>query len=432
MVPLISATAPVEKKQRSEEELGGRASAERAPSDTSGRGAAPSSVAPWQLIHRGRAGQGERPAATVAAVSDPSTIYRPELKWWDALLSVLGLLIVLAAWFANMVMNLLLIAVVLYVPFGLLRRLWWGWKGKLVTRFARQPLAAGYRWLLLQAAVRVAFLIVWLLVLRACFIPLQAGDDAMEVWAFSLGAFGLIALFQALPQQRVLLGRNLALALLVPFLGVQLLLPYVPGAAAEALTMDSPFAKELLIFQGGRSPLTNHHFLISAQRNALDLVLLKDGKWVTGKEADFTADTCFGEPVYAPLSGTVVRVVNDRPDMAIGKMDREQIVGNHVVLEVAPERFVLFGHLKQGSVQVREGDAIPCGRQLAQCGNSGNTTVPHLHLQVQSRADFAAPDLRTFPILFRNASLLRAGAESREPDLLRRNDRLRPDEARCQ
>lgn len=88
--------------------------------------------------------------------------------------------------------------------------------------------------------------------------------------------------------------------------------------------MDTPLRREMLVFQGGQSPLLNHHFVLRSQRDALDLVVLKNGKLVEGDETELSSYGCFGEPIHAPLSGTVVKVVNDRPDMAYGTMDHEQ------------------------------------------------------------------------------------------------------------
>jgi murein DD-endopeptidase MepM/ murein hydrolase activator NlpD len=161
--------------------------------------------------------------------------------------------------------------------------------------------------------------------------------------------------------------------------------------------------------------LINQHFPIQAQRDALDVVVLKNGKYAEGDAAELASHACFGETIYAPAAGRVVSVLGDRPDVAIGKTDLEQIVGNHVVLELEPGRYVLFAHLKQNSVVVNAGDEVACGQPLAQCGNSGNTSQPHLHIQVQSHPDFGNPALTTFPLVFRSA---------RGTVFLRRNDRL--------
>jgi len=77
----------------------------------------------------------------------------------------------------------------------------------------------------------------------------------------------------------------------------------------------------------------------------------------------------------------------------------EAVVGNHVILELA-EAYVLLAHLRAGLVEVRPGDVVSVGQPLASRGNSGNSTQPHLHLQVM---DF--PDLLTargLPVNFRD------------------------------
>lgn len=351
---------------------------------------------------------------------------RPELSWWDAVLCVLGALVIVGAWLAGLATNVVNVFLIAYVPVALVTRVWAGFKGRLRTSFVRRPSASEHRWYLVQTLVRWCFLGVWVLVLRASIVPLQLGDDIVTTWIMLALVCIAAALSPLLPKERILAARLTLVGALTLFFGGHLVMEALPVPSSEITTMDVPLRSELLVFQGGRSPLTNHHVILSSQRNALDLVVLRNGKLFEGDEKDLGAYGCFGHPIEAPLPGTVVKVVNDRPDMAYGRTDQEQIVGNHIVLRVAPERFVMFAHLKQGSVVVREGEHVERGKELAQCGNSGNTTAPHLHLQVQNRADFAAPDLRTYPIVFRNASLVR-GSESREdPTSPRRNDRIRP------
>jgi murein DD-endopeptidase len=54
----------------------------------------------------------------------------------------------------------------------------------------------------------------------------------------------------------------------------------------------------------------------------------------------------------------------------------------HVTVRIAADVYVTFAHLKQGSIGVGLHEKIKRGAQLAQVGNSGNTTGAHLHLQV--------------------------------------------------
>ena len=64
------------------------------------------------------------------------------------------------------------------------------------------------------------------------------------------------------------------------------------------------------------------------------------------------------------------------------------LAGNHVALALAPAGpFVLLAHLRQGSARVRIGQHVEVGTPLGECGNSGNSTEPHLHLQAISTAD---------------------------------------------
>jgi murein DD-endopeptidase MepM/ murein hydrolase activator NlpD len=43
---------------------------------------------------------------------------------------------------------------------------------------------------------------------------------------------------------------------------------------------------------------------------------------------------------------------------------------------------------------------VTTGQQLAECGNSGNSTEPHVHLQVMDSADLAVA--RGLPLAFRD------------------------------
>jgi murein DD-endopeptidase MepM/ murein hydrolase activator NlpD len=69
-----------------------------------------------------------------------------------------------------------------------------------------------------------------------------------------------------------------------------------------------------------------------------------------------------------------------------------RIVGNHVVLDLGGGVYALLAHLERGSIRVRPGQRVAAGEQLAECGNSGNSSEPHLHFQLMdsTRVLFAA------------------------------------------
>ena len=63
------------------------------------------------------------------------------------------------------------------------------------------------------------------------------------------------------------------------------------------------------------------------------------------------------------------------------------MTGNTLVLKTAAEEYILMAHLKEGSIVVQKGQQVGQGDLLGECGNSGNSTEPHLHLQLQNTRD---------------------------------------------
>jgi murein DD-endopeptidase MepM/ murein hydrolase activator NlpD len=61
--------------------------------------------------------------------------------------------------------------------------------------------------------------------------------------------------------------------------------------------------------------------------------------------------------------------------------------------------FVLLAHLQHGSVQVQPGQPVREGVPVARCGNSGNSTEPHVHIQVSDSTDWTTA--RGVPLAFR-------------------------------
>lgn len=47
----------------------------------------------------------------------------------------------------------------------------------------------------------------------------------------------------------------------------------------------------------------------------------------------------------------------------------------------------VLAHLRRGSLQVAPGERIVAGQQLAECGNSGNSSDPHVHFQLMNGSD---------------------------------------------
>ncbi len=138
----------------------------------------------------------------------------------------------------------------------------------------------------------------------------------------------------------------------------------------------------------------------------------------------------FGQPILAPAAGRVIAVHDGEPDhearrsqlalvpYALTQAARVRqgpgaIAGNHVILEVHGGAYVLLAHLRAHSLRVGVGDPVATGEELAECGNSGNSTQSHVHLQVMDGPDPATA--RGLPIAFLAfRSRLRRGGPARQ------------------
>ncbi|MFF8833835.1 M23 family metallopeptidase [Streptomyces sp. NPDC015130] len=67
-----------------------------------------------------------------------------------------------------------------------------------------------------------------------------------------------------------------------------------------------------------------------------------------------------------------------------------RVTGNHLVLDLGDGTYAMYAHLRRGSLAVRPGDRVVAGQEVARCGNSGNSTEPHVHFQLMD-----GPDLET-------------------------------------
>ncbi len=110
----------------------------------------------------------------------------------------------------------------------------------------------------------------------------------------------------------------------------------------------------------------------------------------------------FGMPVIAPADGVVVFVEDRLPDQE-GEYDAESFRlpdgsqayhGNTVIIDHGKGEFVALMHLKQGSIRVAVGDHVVQGQPVGALGNSGDSSGPHLHVQLQ-----AGPLPQGFPSL---------------------------------
>lgn len=148
-----------------------------------------------------------------------------------------------------------------------------------------------------------------------------------------------------------------------------------------------PFAGEWYVYWGGRTMAQNRHIFTRDQRFAYDFLILAAGR--TGESYRGTGECnsdyyCFGQPIYAPAAAAVVHAENGLPDNMPGQMNPSAALGNCVILDHGSGEFSFLAHLRHGTVRVGSGAQVHSGQLLGQCGNSGNSSEPHLHFHLQN------------------------------------------------
>jgi urea transporter len=159
------------------------------------------------------------------------------------------------------------------------------------------------------------------------------------------------------------------------------------GADPASIALVPPFAGRMEVSQSVDGPHTHQ----GPWRYALDFIAAEDGRSFSGTGESLADFHCFGQPVLSPAWGYVVACRDDLPDNPPGQPNLVDNWGNHVLIGMAGGDSVLLAHLRQGSVTVAPGQAVGPGMALAQCGNSGRSSQPHLHLHVQRGNWLGAP-----------------------------------------
>lgn len=273
---------------------------------------------------------------------------------------------------------------------------------------ARSPRCLGERGHALQAVNLWLFLAL----LAAAALP-----DTFYVWrSYVPGAGTFIAIafwtglsaaavLVALPLRRISRTTNLLATLGSAVLVVQLVGTF--SGPSDPVTIGLPQPGRWEAISAGRSALVNNHWTLAVQRDAIDFVEVVDGRTHTGDGSRLEDFAIYGQPVLAVADGRISEAVDGFPDLPVGGYTRQDMAGNHLVLDIGGGHYVLYGHLQQGSLRVQAGEQVGAGQVIGQVGDSGSSGEPHLHLQVQNRPTFDLEDrgLRTYPMLFRDATV---------------------------
>lgn len=164
-----------------------------------------------------------------------------------------------------------------------------------------------------------------------------------------------------------------------------------------------PFAGRWLTQNSPANRVPSHGTNLYGTSYAIDFVPVNDA----GRTAPITLRSLmqpeppanfpgFGRPLLAPVEGVVVAAHDAEsdhsayrglPSISYALTQRRRVeagwvalAGNHVLIQNGGV-VVALCHLRQGSVMVRPGQRVRVGDPLGRCGNSGNSTEPHVHVQ---------------------------------------------------
>ena len=204
-----------------------------------------------------------------------------------------------------------------------------------------------------------------------------------------------------------------------------------PGTYRQQVRYRLPVTGCWTVHNGGVTPETSHCWGLAGQRYAYDLVVCdEDGRSCRVDPARRPEDCyAWGQPVVAPADGLVVAARDGHRDCPwVGVIDpfAWSPLGNVVVIRHAEGEYSLLAHLQRGSVCVRPGQPVEAGQMVGRCGNSGHSTEPHLHVQVQDTPCFLlAASLPVQPVQFDDWWRVErdGGTEHVSRGFLRRGDR---------
>ena len=117
------------------------------------------------------------------------------------------------------------------------------------------------------------------------------------------------------------------------------------------------------------------------------------------------------QDVFAVYDGTVVSVYNgcshhnNAPNDTCGQSWGNNIQLKHIVN--GQTYYSRYAHLTQNSIVVKVGDSVGAGEKIAKMGSSGNSTAPHLHLEI-TPSQYPSKDIRgqSFDYYINNTDLL--------------------------
>lgn len=142
-----------------------------------------------------------------------------------------------------------------------------------------------------------------------------------------------------------------------------------------------PFSGTWLVSNGGRDPEKNNHIRVDGPQNQQFGYDFRQKR--KGTEKNLEDFEVFGKEVIAPGSGVIAQIIDGSIDVEFGERDRSVGVGNTIIIDHQNGEFSLLCHFKHNSIRVKPKNRVKQGETMGLCGNTGNTSEPHIHFNLQ-------------------------------------------------
>jgi len=86
----------------------------------------------------------------------------------------------------------------------------------------------------------------------------------------------------------------------------------------------------------------------------------------------------FNAKLVAVSDGEIIDCSDEMED----KFNMKRLAGNYIIIKHDTFCYSLYAHIKKGSIKVKNGDMVKQGQIIANVGNSGSGSEPHLHYQL--------------------------------------------------
>lgn len=144
-----------------------------------------------------------------------------------------------------------------------------------------------------------------------------------------------------------------------------------------------PFKGTWTVSNGGRDASKNGHLEPDGSGPKNQMFAYDFTKDHSGAGKNLEDYEAYGLEVLAPGDGVISQVIDGSQDVSIGETDWVMICGNMIVIDHENAEWSVLAHLKYNSIAVKVGDRVKQGDLLGLCGNSGNTSEPHIHYHLQ-------------------------------------------------